>query len=147
MIQKTGHQTEPGTSFICKKLAYEGFILPGIATSYRRSLNITIQHHRYLNQYTTVYTTPARDNAVLSYDLRINIPEQKTVIGAEVSGSLLNYNTIPGPITQAELEEYTGEDSFVDPAEYANLFVFNKNMEPFIPGRANLLADVSQSYF
>lgn len=89
-------------------------------------------------QNQTVYTATAKDNAVLSYDLRINIPEQKTTVGGEIAGSLLNYNAIPGAITQADLETYTGEDIPFDPSEYSNLFVLNKNMEPFLPSRANL---------
>lgn len=121
-----------------------GFMMGFNLTRHRDVISsLDPEYYRYtttdsLGNIQTIYTTPARDNAVLSYDLRINIPEQKTVIGAEISGSLLNYNTIPGPISQAELEEYTGEESLVDPAEFGNIFIFNKNMEPFMPGRANM---------
>ncbi|GAB1365546.1 hypothetical protein MASR1M36_04170 [Candidatus Cloacimonadaceae bacterium] len=143
-IQKTGTFKQEALAARLQFGNEAGFMMGFNLTRHRDIVSsLKSEYYQYsttdtLNNIQTVYTTPARDNAVLSYDLRINIPEQKTVIGAEVSGSLLNYNTIPGPITQAEMEEYTGEDSFVDPAEYANLFVFNKNMEPFIPGRANL---------
>lgn len=85
-----------------------------------------------------IYTTPAKDNAVMSFDMRINIPEQNSVLGAEVAGSLLNKNTIPGPIDQNTLEDYTGQDIPINPSEYSNLFVFNKNMEPYTFSRANL---------
>lgn len=96
----------------------------------------------------TIYTTTAKDNAVLSYDIRINLPEQKTVMGGEMAGSLLNNNTIPGAISQAELETYTGEDILVDPSDFSELFVFNKNMEPFIPSRASAAWTIYlRSYF
>ncbi len=89
-----------------------------------------------------VYTSRARDNAVLSIDTQINIPSQNFVMGAEIAGSMLNNNTIPGALTAEDLEEY-GLDvelggSPIDPSDHADLFVINRNMEPFMPGRANL---------
>lgn len=100
------------------------------------------------NQTETIYTTTAKDNAVLSYDIRINIPEQRTVLGGEIAGSFLNSNSIPGPISQSDLENYTGEDLMVDPSEFSNLFVINKNMEPLIPSRASTAWTIYfRSYF
>lgn len=89
-----------------------------------------------------VYTSMAQDNAVLSADLQLGIPSQNFVIGVEAAGSLLNKNTIPGPLTAQDLEDYgldieLGGNS-VDPADYADTFVINRNMEPFIPSRANV---------
>ncbi len=85
-----------------------------------------------------IYTTKAQENAVLGMDARINIPAQKAVLGAEIATSLLNTNTIPGAISQQDLEDYTGEDIPVDPQDFSDLFVFNKNMIPFLPCRESI---------
>ncbi|MDD4309495.1 MAG: hypothetical protein PHO32_03880 [Candidatus Cloacimonetes bacterium] len=86
----------------------------------------------------TIYTTPARDNAVASTDIRINMTDQNVILGAEVAASLLNKNTIPGAIDRETLESYTGNSVFVNPEDFSSLFVLNKNMEPLIPGKANV---------
>ncbi len=91
-----------------------------------------------LSNVETVYSTMAKDNAVLSYDLRINLPEQRTIVGGEIALSLLNNNTLPGPISEAEFDNYIGSSFPLDPSDFSNLFIINKNMEPFIPGRSNL---------
>jgi hypothetical protein len=88
---------------------------------------------------TTYYSTMAKDNAVISYDIKLNMPKQNIIIGAEVAGSMLNKNTIPGAIDKDTIAEYLGKDDFpIDPGDYSNLFVINKNMEPFMPSRANV---------
>jgi hypothetical protein len=89
-----------------------------------------------------IYTAMAQDNAVFSVDTQIAIPAQNFVLGAEIAGSLLNRNTIPGPLTTEDLEQY-GLDlelngNQIDPADYAETFVINRNMEPFMPGRPNV---------
>lgn len=90
----------------------------------------------------TLYTTMAQDNLVLSMDARLNLPSQHVMMGVEVAGSLYNSNTIPGALTSAELEEYGMDPEFaginLDPSNLSNLFVINKNMEPFLPSRTNL---------
>ena len=90
----------------------------------------------------TVYTAMARENAVLSMDFRLNVPEQHVMIGMEVAGSLYNFNTIPGPLTAEDLQAYDIEPEFagivLDPEDLASFFVINKNMEPFSPSRTNL---------
>jgi len=91
-----------------------------------------------LNNLETIYTTKAKDNAVISYDIRVNLPEQQTIVGGEVAMSMLNTNTIPGPISEGEIDHYIGHSVPLDPSDFSNLFVVNKNMEPFIPGRSNL---------
>jgi hypothetical protein len=88
---------------------------------------------------TTTYSTLAKDNAVISYDMRLNIPSQSIVIGAEIAGSMLNKNTLPGAIDKETISDYSGIEDFpVDPGDYSNIFVINKNMEPFMPSRANV---------
>lgn len=84
------------------------------------------------------YAVNARDNAVLSFDAQLNVPDQNVLFGFEMAGSLLNANTIPGILTDAEIEEYFGADIPFTPENLADLFVINRNMEPFIPGKANM---------
>lgn len=84
------------------------------------------------------YAVNARDNAVLSFDAQLNVPDQNVLFGFEMAGSLLNANTIPGILTDAEIEEYFGSDIPFTPENLADLFVINRNMEPFIPGKANM---------
>ncbi len=91
-----------------------------------------------LGNESTIYTTKAQENAVLGIDARLNIPEQKVVLGAELATSLLNTNTIPGAISQQDLEDYTGENIPIDPEDFSDLFVFNKNMIPFLPCRESI---------
>ena len=83
------------------------------------------------------YKVRAQDNAVVSLDMKMNIPDQNIVMGLEVAGSLLNTNTLPGPFSTEDLDDY-GVELEIDPADFAELFVINKNMEPFMPSRANL---------
>lgn len=88
---------------------------------------------------TTAYSTLAKDNAVISYDIKLNMPKHNIVIGAEIAGSMLNKNTIPGPIDKETISDITGSENFpLDPQDYGNIFVINKNLEPLLPGRANL---------
>jgi len=68
----------------------------------------------------------------------LNIPEQNVVLGAEIATSLLNTNIIPGAISKEELEDYTGEDFPIDPQDFSDLFIINKNMIPFLPSRASI---------
>jgi hypothetical protein len=79
-----------------------------------------------------------RDNLVLSVDARLNIPDQNVILGVEVAGSVLNTNTIDGPITSEQIQEYASELDFVNPEDLAELFVINRNMEPFMPSTNNL---------
>ena len=85
-----------------------------------------------------IYTTKAQENAVLGMDARLNIPAQKVVLGAEIATSLLNTNTIPRALSQEELEDYTGENIPINPQDFSNLFVFNKNMIPFLPCKESI---------
>ncbi|MDD4027386.1 MAG: hypothetical protein PHO75_04355, partial [Candidatus Shapirobacteria bacterium] len=87
----------------------------------------------------TAYSTMAKDNAVLSYDIKINVPKHNIVLGAEIAGSMLNKNTIPGAIDKETISDLSGIDDFpIDPQDYSGIFVINKNMEPFMPSRANV---------
>ena len=86
----------------------------------------------------TIYTTTAQENAVLGVDAQMHIRKPNLVIGAEIASSLWNTNTIPGAMTQEELEEYLGKDFFLDPQDFSRLFIINKNMIPIVPGRASI---------
>jgi hypothetical protein len=86
---------------------------------------------------TTFIVTP-QDNAVVSVDAKLNIPEQNVVLGVEVAGSLLTRNTYDGALTSDEIAEYVENADFIDPEAIADLFVINKSMEPLLPGMANL---------
>lgn len=86
----------------------------------------------------TTYAVTAKDNAVASFDIRLNVPDQNVMFGAEVAGSLLNTNTIPGILTDDEMEEYLGIELPITLENLTDLFVINKNMEPFIPSKSNV---------
>ncbi len=86
----------------------------------------------------TKYSVTPRDNLVLSVDAQLNIPEQNVILGVEIAGSLLNRNTLGGPITSEEIAEYVEGADFINPEDYAELFIINKNMEPLLPSIANL---------
>jgi len=86
----------------------------------------------------TVMSVTPKDNLVLSVDARLNIPDQNVILGFEVAGSVLNTNTIDGPITSEQIQEYASDLDFVNPEDLAELFVINRNMEPFMPSLNNL---------
>ncbi|MCK9333140.1 MAG: hypothetical protein M0Q19_08180 [Candidatus Cloacimonetes bacterium] len=86
----------------------------------------------------TAYNVKAQDNAVVALDMQLNVPDQNVMAGIELAGSILNNNTIPGPISSEELDEYGIDLVDIDPADYADYFVINKNMEPFLPSKANV---------
>lgn len=119
----------------------EGFML-GITGSRNRDIISSLSPDEYF--YTTaegdtIYTATPQDNAVLSIDMRLSIPDQNVVLGIDGAGSILNYNTLPGPITQEQLEDYLPDDFplELDPQEYADYFILNQNMEPLMPRREN----------
>jgi hypothetical protein len=86
----------------------------------------------------TVYTAYAQDNIVFSIDAKLNLPAQNVSLGIEGAGSMHNKNTLDGPMTQEEIEEYLGRTLPFDPSDYSSLFVINKNIEPFEPGLSNI---------
>ncbi|MFA6910923.1 MAG: hypothetical protein WCQ59_07355 [Candidatus Cloacimonadaceae bacterium] len=100
-------------------------------------------HYSYINaENDTVYTVRPQDNAVVSFDMQLNVPDQHFVAGFEVAGSLLNTNTLPGAITVAEMEDYGLENEIggieLDPEDFADTFIINTNIEPFMPSMANM---------
>lgn len=119
-------------------------MLLGITASRNRDIISSLDPEDY--SYTdpisgeTIFTAKPKDNAVIAVDMRLNLPEQLFTAGGEIAGSLLNNNTFDPALTQEEIEEYLPEDLPIDinPADYAELFVINRNMEPLIPGRENL---------
>lgn len=125
----------------------EGGFSMGLAMSRHRDIVSSLDSLYYVLNYTpngstelqTDYSVTAKDNAVVSFDIRLNLPKLNTILGAEVGGSILNKNTIPGPIDKQTIMDYLGEEDFpIDPSDYSDMFVINKNMEPFMPSRANL---------
>ncbi|MCB5253370.1 MAG: hypothetical protein RBR69_01900 [Candidatus Cloacimonadaceae bacterium] len=152
-VRKTQFQNEAEKGGTFKQEAFgaklrlgdeDGFRIAFTGSRHRDVVSSLAQeYYRYEDaQGDTVYTVMAKDNAVLSVDARLNVPDQHVIMGIEMAGSLYNSNTIPGVISDAELEEYgldTQIGSFdLDPSDFSDLFVMNKNMEPFQPSKANL---------
>ena len=127
------------------RLGSEDGFMVGISGSRHRDIISSLDEEYYRYETAagdTVYTSKAQDNAVISVDARLNVPDQSVIMGVELAGSLFNNNTIPGPLTSLDLEEYGLElelgDNQIDPSDFADFFVINKNMEPFVPGKANI---------
>lgn len=128
------------------QLGNENEIMVGLNFSRHRDIISSLDKEYYMLSYTpagstitdTLYSITPRDNFVLSADLRINVPEQNVILGAEVAGSLMNKNILPGPMSEHELEDWTGEEMIFDPSDFSDLIIINKNLEPFYPGKANL---------
>lgn len=118
----------------------DGFRI-GMNLSRHRDMISSLDEEYYLRTDAagdTTYAVTAKDNAVLAIDMQLNVPDQNVMMGFEVAGSLLNNNTIPGVLTEDDLAEYTDMDIPFTFENLADLFVINKNMEPFIPSFANL---------
>ncbi|MCB5263048.1 MAG: hypothetical protein LHW64_03840 [Candidatus Cloacimonetes bacterium] len=127
------------------RLGSENCFMIGFNGSRHRDIisSLDEEYYRYETaQGDTVYTAMAQDNVVLSIDARLNVPDQHVMMGVEAAGSLYNSNTIPGPLSIDELADYGLDPEFggyeLDPSNFSDLFVINKNMEPFLPSRANL---------
>lgn len=84
------------------------------------------------------YTVTPKDNLVLSVDARLNIPEQNVMLGVEVAGSILNNNTLGGPISTDDIAEYAPEIDFIDTEALADIFIVNRNMQPLLPSLQNM---------
>lgn len=151
--RKTTFQDEAFKSGTFKQEAFAARFRLGSEDGFRIAFNgsrhrdvvssLSEDYYRYEDaQGDTVYTAMARDNAVISVDTRLNVPDQHLMAGVELAGSIYNSNTIPGSITAAELEDYGLSPEFIgvelDPSDFSNLFVVNKNMEPLQPGKASL---------
>jgi len=85
----------------------------------------------------TLYSVLPQDNLNFSGELRIQIPKQNVFMGLEYAMSLYNRNTIGGSMTSEEIEEYIGENLPFNVDDFSGIFTVNKNIEPFMPGRAN----------
>jgi len=120
----------------------ESGAMMGFNVSRHRDIISSLDKEYYLDEGATeaedYYSTMARDNLVASYDLSINLPDQNVLLGGEIAGSMLNKNTIPGPMTQEDIQDWSGEELPIDPSDYSSIIIINKNMEPFLPSRANL---------
>lgn len=95
-------------------------------------------YYSYTSGTETLYTVTPKDNLVLSTDVRLNIPAQNVILGAEVAGSLLNNNTLGGAITSDDLAVYAEDLDFIDPEALEELFVINRNMQPIMPSINNM---------
>ncbi len=128
------------------QLGNENEVMMGINFSRHRDIVSSLEKEYYMLSYTpagesvadTLYSITPRDNLVLSTDLRINIPAQNILLGAEIAGSLMNKNILPGAMTADEIEAWTGEEIPLDPSDFSDYIIINKNMEPFLPSKANL---------
>lgn len=99
------------------------------------------EQYTYLNaQNEEQHSITPKDNLVLSLDMKLNIPDQSVVLGAEIAGSLLNTNTLDAPITADEIEQIAPDLDFLHPDELADFFIINRNMQPFLPSKNNLAA-------
>lgn len=79
------------------------------------------------------------DNLVIGTDTRLALFDQRFVWGAEAAMSLYNSNIIDGPLSLDSLEaDYDIDDFPIDPEAWENLFILNENVEPIMPGMANL---------
>lgn len=88
----------------------------------------------------TLFVVTPQDNLVAAVNTRINIPALNTNLGLEVASSLYNRNTWPGPISAEEVAQYIAGLDLIDPADLAQVFVINRNMEPLLPGLPNCAA-------
>jgi len=81
----------------------------------------------------TLYTVLPQDNLVAGIEMKISLPDQHVVIGFEGAGSIFNRNTLPGPLTAEEFENYTGQSIPIDPDYISGLFTLNMGIEPLQP--------------
>ncbi len=81
------------------------------------------------------------DNIVFGVNTDFRFYENRLTFGAETAFSMYNSNIIGGSISQDDLEDFLGmeegETPF-DPESLENIFVINKNVEPFILGKTSL---------
>jgi hypothetical protein len=122
----------------------DGFSL-GFSGSRHRDIisSLEEEYYRYQNAAgDTVYSALAQDNAVVSLDAQLSVLDQHVIMGIDMAGSILNKNTIPGPLSVEDLEDYGLDLNFgsveIVPADYAQMFVINKNMEPLLPSKTNM---------
>ena len=117
-------------------------MLLGITATRNRDIHSSLkpEDYSYTDGGETIFTAKPKDNAVVAVDIRLNLPEQLFTAGGEIAGSLLNNNTLDAALTQEEIEEYLPEDLpiNINPADFADYFIINRNMEPLVPGRENL---------
>ena len=119
-----------------------GFQL-GISGSRNRDL-ISSQDPRKFAYFTTagdtLYTINPQDNAVMSLDMRFNMPDQNIILGGEIAGSMHNKNTLSGPMSDSTFTEFVGDDFPIEltPSDLADFFIINENVEPLLPGRQNI---------
>lgn len=109
----------------------------------------SLDRQYYLNADSSAIVTP-KDNIVLSLDGKVSSSKQRVTAGAEVAVSYLNNNTLDGAISKEELEDYMGQDLpiNINPQDFDNIFILNKNVEPFLPSRANVAFQVyARSFF
>ena len=124
------------------RLGSENGFSIGINGARNRDIVSSLPKHQYsyLNQGVQAYSVTPQDTMVLSADMKINLPEQSVVLGAEVAGSLLNTNTLDNPITSEDIAQIAPELDFINPDQLSEIFVINRNMQPFMPSIDNFAA-------
>ncbi len=96
----------------------------------------------------TLQIVNPKDNIVLSSDFKLSTPQKLFSFGTEVALSAYNSNIYGGAISQESLEEDLDNDIFIDPESIENIFVINKNVEPFSISLANMAYKIyANSYF
>lgn len=84
------------------------------------------------------YKINARDNIVLGSDIEWNLFSRNLYIFAEAAMSVYNSNIIPGVMTKDSLESFIDSSIPIDPEQFEDLIIINKNIEPFQYGLNNL---------
>jgi len=99
------------------------------------------QFYRYQNTDTTFaqISFPV-DNLVFGTDMRLSLFRQSFIMGLEGAGSMYNTNILPGPISDEDFEDYTGNKppAGISASDFQDIFILNKNLNWFKPSLACL---------
>ena len=139
-VPKTGTFKQEAAAARLVMGSEQGFSLGLTGTRHRdvRS-SLDSEYYEYINPATNLkeYSTKAQDNGVIAVDAKLNVPDQHVLMGAEVAASLLNKNTLPGAMSEEDLQEYS-EDIDVNPQDVSDWFIINQNIEPFGLDKSNI---------
>lgn len=111
------------------QLGREDGLYMGFTTTRNRDV-ISSLDEMYVMKQDTIQIAFPKDNLVMSMDARLNVPAQNIVIGIEGAASLYNKNTLPGPLSLEDLEDYIDGNSPIDPSNLQDIFIINTNMQP-----------------
>ncbi len=123
------------------RLGYENGFSLGINGARNRDIISSLPRTQYTDDSdpnNLTHSLTPQDNLVLSVDFKLNIPDQQVLLGAEVAGSLLNTNTLDPVISPEDISQIASGLDFINPENFADYFVINRNLEPFMPSKENL---------